>query len=212
MGRSIDMARSQTARDRVGDPSRDPSLPFYQATNASGLQSRLACMTVCRVRGFPLLQLLLVAAVFIGAGIPVWSLTRPAAGVAAPALVAPATTPAASATGQKTLTIETTFAPAPADFQVQCQDQTVLEGHGPSRQFSIGWKTVLPKEGVDLVVRANWPAQADAAAGPAAARVVVHLPDGSTTDKSFWTAPGQSLAEVITVPGSVAATPASIAP
>jgi hypothetical protein len=177
------------------------------------LQSRRACLTVCRVRGFPLLQLLLVAAVFVAAGIPVWSLTRPAVDLAAPAPVSSGRPAAASpAAGQKTLTIEAAFAPAPADFQVQCQDQTVLEGHGPARQFSTHWKTVLPKEGVDFVVRAHWPAEADATAGPAAARVVVHLPDGTAVEKSFWTAPGESLAEIITVPDATAAASANAAP
>jgi hypothetical protein len=152
-----------------------------------------------RVRGFPLLQLLLVALVFAAAGVPVWSLTRPAADVAT---AAPQQTAAPATSTPASLTIEATFAPAPADFQVQCEDRTVLEGHGPARQFSTHWKTILPKEGADLIVRAHWPAEADAAAGPTAARVTVRLPGGGTVEKSFWTAPGDSLAEILTVPGT----------
>ena len=167
------------------------------------------------MRGFPLLQLLLVAAVFLAAGLPVWSLTRPAVDVATAAPAASSTpdaAPASSAAAQKTLTIEATFAPAPADFQIQCQDQTVLEGHGPGRQFSTQWKTLLPKEGVDFVIRAHWPAEADGTAGTAAARVVVHSPDGSQVEKSFWTAPGAALAEIITVPGAPLAAAANPVP
>jgi hypothetical protein len=155
-----------------------------------------------RVRGFPLLQMLVVAVVFALAGVPVWSLTRPA-GVAVPALVAaPSATPVA-ATSLPPITVTAAFAPAPADFQVQCDGQTVLAGQAPGRQFSAPYRTPLPAEGADFVVRAHWPPPGDAApAGPAATRVIFRLPNGGQVDKTFWTAPGDSLAEIITVPGS----------
>jgi hypothetical protein len=159
-----------------------------------------------RVRGFPLLQLLFVAAVFLAAGVPVWSLTRPAAEAV---LTAPAGRISASsdtaAPAAEPLTIEAAFAPAPADFQIQCDGQTVLEGQGPARQFTGNWKNVVPKEGVDLVVRADWlPENGGAPAGPAAARITVRSLGAVKVEKSFWTGPGESLAEIVTVPGGQA--------
>jgi hypothetical protein len=161
-----------------------------------------------RVRGFPLLQLLIIAAVFAAASIPVWSLTRPAPDAPVVAPAAPSATPAAASA--QSLRIEASFAPAPTDFQIRCEDQTVLEGRGPKGQFSTQWKTGLPAEGIDLIVRASWPAETDVAnAAPAAAHVVITLPNGDKLDKTFWTAPGQPLAEIVTVPGGpAAATPA----
>lgn len=143
-----------------------------------------------------------MAAVFVIAGWPVWTLTRPAVELAAPDPSPAPTAQTGDATATVPLAIEASFAPAPVDFQVRCLDQTVLEGHGPARQFSTRWQTTLPKEGIDLVVRANWAADTSAGAGPTAARLTVQLADGTKIDKSFWTAPGQSLAEVITVPGA----------
>jgi hypothetical protein len=157
-----------------------------------------------RVRGFPLLQMLVVAVVFALAGVPVWSLTR-SSGLAAPARAEiPSATPAPASSLQP-ITITAAIAPAPADFQVQCDGHTVLAGHAPASQFSAFYQTPLPPEGADFVVRARWPAPGEAApAGPAAARVIFRLPNGAQVDKTFWTAPGDSLAEIITVPGSAA--------
>jgi hypothetical protein len=157
-----------------------------------------------RVRGFPLLQMLIVAVVFAAASVPVWSLTRPATANAAPAaVVAMAAAAPAPVAGLQPITVAATFAPAPADFQVQCDGQTVLAGHAPERQFSAVYQTPLPAEGADFVVRASWPAPGDSApAGPAAARVILRLPNGAEVDKTFWTAPGETLAEIVTVPGT----------
>ena len=153
------------------------------------------------MRGFPLFQVLIVAVLFAAAGLAVWKLTRPAADIATPAST-PANVPE-PVNAATFLAIDASFAPAPTDFQVRCQDQTVLEGHGPGRQFSTRWKASVPKEGIDLVIRATWPHDAAAAAsGPAAARLIVGTPNGAKIDNTFWTEPGKSLAEIVTVPGS----------
>ena len=149
--------------------------------------------------------MLVVAIVFALAGVPVWSLTRPS-NVAATTLNATAAASPAPATRLQPITVVAMFAPAPADFQVQCDGQTVLEGHAPTCQFSAPYQTPLPAEGADFVVRAHWPQPGDATpAGPAATRVMFRLPHGGLVDKTFWTEPGDSLAEIITVPGSSAA-------
>ncbi len=144
-----------------------------------------------RVRGYPLFQTILMALCFALAGYPVWRLTRPAPAVAA------APPPAVTQPGQAvTLEIEADFAPAPADFEVRCLDAVVLEAHGgPETQFKKSWTANVPKEGVDLVFRAHWPA-----AGLSAARLTVQSPDGTKVEKSFWTPAGAALEEVVTVP------------
>jgi hypothetical protein len=146
-----------------------------------------------RVRGYPLFQTILMALCFALAGYPVWRLTRPEPAVAAVLPQAASAQPAAS-----TLEIEADFAPAPADFEVSCLGAVVLEAHGGSgAQFKKSWTAQIPKEGVDLIFRAHWPA---AAADFSAARLIVQSPDGTKIEKSFWTAPGAALEEVVTVP------------
>ena len=152
-----------------------------------------------RVRGFPLLQVIVVAVLFLAAGWPVWELTQPAPASARLVTDASAAQPTAIAAPNVPLALEASFAPAPASFQVRCLDQTVFEGRGPASRFSTQWKATVPKEGIDLVLRASWPAESGP--GPTAARLVVQLPDGTKVDKSFWSAPGEALAQVVTVPG-----------
>jgi hypothetical protein len=145
------------------------------------------------VRGYPLFQTVLMFLCFTAAGYPVWRLTRPAP-APAPLVSKPAPPPAAAST----LEIEADFAPAPADFEVRCLDAVVIEGHGsPGTQFKKSWTANVPKEGVDLVFRAHWPA----AAAPSAARLIVQSPGGSKVEKSFWTPAGAALEEVVTAPG-----------
>ena len=158
------------------------------------------------------MQVILIAVVFALAGWPVWRLTRTDA---ADADAGPgAATPAADVATAKTapLDVEAVFAPAPADFRVECLGQTVLEGRGPLARFTTRWTAAVPAEGVDLVVQAHWPAVVSGderpagASSPAAARVTVRFSDGRQVEKSFWA--GSSLTEVFTVPGAPAATPA----
>ena len=154
------------------------------------------------VRGFPLLQSILIVLAVVLAGVPVYRLTRPAV---ADAASAPVAVPTPGVTAQAApLDVEAVFAPAPADFQVKNLDQTVLAGHGPKARFTARWAGNIPPDGVDLVVQAHWPASAnpDAGTGPAAARLTVHFPDGRTVEKSFWADANGTLTDVFTLPGT----------
>lgn len=160
------------------------------------------------MRGRPFVQLLFVVLVFTALGLPVWRLTRPitvVAGTTSPDPRAAATT--ATATPAETaLEITATFAPAPAEFRFQHLGRDVLSGHGPATEFTGTYRTMVPAEGIDLTFQARWPAGAEAAEGPAAARVRVRYADGGRPDveKTFWAsrdAGNDGLVEIITVPG-----------
>ena len=146
------------------------------------------------------------------AGVPVYRLTRPAAGagVVAANTGEPSADPAAVRSAPSE--VEVVFAPAAADFQLKNLDRTVLAGRGPQARFHTRWTATVPPEGVDLVIQARWPslAAAEAPAGasganPAAARVTLRFADGRQVEKSFWAAANGTLAEVFTVPGENAA-------
>ena len=158
------------------------------------------------MRGFPLLQSVLVVLAVVLAGVPVYRLTRPAGANTGPAslakasvVVIPAATPPAA-----TLDVEAMFAPAPTEFEIKSLDQTVLAGRGPKARFSTRWVGSVPPEGADLVVEAHWPGStgADAGPGPAAARFTVRLPDGRKVEKSFWADANGALADVLSLPGA----------
>jgi hypothetical protein len=154
------------------------------------------------VRGYPLLQLLLIVVVFAAAGLPVWKLTRtPTEAERAAVSLANGAAAVTKDDASVTLEVETVFAPAPEDFRLRWLDRTVLEGRGPQARFSARWTAPLPKEGLDFVLQARWPASADASAANAA-RVVVRLPDGRQVEKSFWSEGSGALTEVFTVPGA----------
>ena len=109
------------------------------------------------MRGFPLLQTILVVLAVILAGGPVYRLTRPAVEAEVPASLA---TPSITATpgtaiGAEPLDVEAVFAPAPTDFQIKNLDQTVLAGRGPKARFASRWAGSVPPDGVDLVVQAR---------------------------------------------------------
>ena len=154
------------------------------------------------MRGNPLVQLVLVFAVFLALGVPVWRLTRPAL-PATPVIEPMPTEPTRGASNPlaEAVTLETTlnFAPVAAGFTLSHLDQTVLQGKEQG-SLSGAWKTILPAEGADLVLHATWPTAPDA--GSAAARVTIRFPDGRTVEKSFWASGGGPLDAVVTVPGS----------
>lgn len=165
------------------------------------------------MRGFPLLQTILVVLAVLLAGVPVYRLTRPAvADAALPSMATPSVeaTPIA-ATQAAPLGVGAVFAPAPTDFQVKNLGQTVLAGRGPQAQFTAKWATVVPPEGVDLVIQARWPAAAadggvnpgtSPAVEPRAMRVMIRFPDGVLFERTFWANVHGELNEVCTVPAS----------
>ncbi len=149
------------------------------------------------MRGYPLLQLLLVVCLFAAAGFPVWRLTRPAPVSAS----TPTPTPAASATSsvaETPLDVQVTFSTAPADFHLSYLGNTVLEGHGPQAEFSGTVRVALPPEGADLALEARFPA-ATAGTPPAAVRVRCQFPDGHATEQTLWGDTGKPLVDLVTV-------------
>ena len=162
------------------------------------------------MRGSPFLQAICMIAAFLVAAVPVYRLTRPASASAAEVSGRTEVPDATAAAVPVPLEVAVEFAPSPEDFQLKNLDQTVLAGRGPQARFQARWNTAVPPEGVDLVIRAHWPALAAGAgpAGPAAARVTLRFPDGHQAEKSFWAAGDGTLTEVFTVPGTpVAAAP-----
>ena len=153
------------------------------------------------MRGYPLLQLLLVVCLFAAAGFPVWRSTRPAA---APVLPAPSATPTPAASGETTLVVSLAFAPAPSEFRLICLDQTLFEGHGPQAEFQGTARVALPPEGTDFALEAHFTGALSAAAttpppSPVAVRVRCQFPDGHTMEKTIWSEDDRPLVELITV-------------
>ena len=166
------------------------------------------------MRGTPYFQAILMIAVFLLAGLPVYRLTRPAALAAAANAGAGTDTPTVEPEAKAVpLELEAVFAPAPVDFQIKNLDHAVLAGRGPQARFAGRWTTALPAEGVDLVIQAHWSAlqkggnheAAAPAADPAAGQVTVRFPDGRKVEKSFWADANGTMDEVLTVPGQAAA-------
>ena len=157
------------------------------------------------MRGFPLLQSILVVLAVVLAGIPVYRLTRPAVADASASVAESSAmvTPGATTTAAP-LDVEAVFAPAPTDFQIKNLEQTVLAGRGPKLRFTARWAGTVPPDGADLVVQAHWPATtgADHEAGTGAAKLTVHFPDGRTVEKSFWADGNGALTDVLTLPGT----------
>ncbi len=148
------------------------------------------------MRGNPFLQTILIVAVFLLAGIPVYRLTRPAE--AAASIGSPTPTPVDdhSPANPASLEVEVVSAPAPTDFQITNLGQPVIAGRGPQARFAGRWNGTVPPEGVELVVRAHWPT-----AGPGAMRVTIRFPGGRTVEKTFWADAGGALEDVFSVPG-----------
>lgn len=140
-----------------------------------------------------------MVSVFLGLGVPVWRLTRPAS-----AVIVTESTSDATPTPILPLVIEVTFAGSPpTGFQIKQIDQVLLQGAGPELSFHGQWAARLPKEGVDLTFEANWTPDAP----QTAARLSVSFPDGQKIEKTFWTR--GSLLEIVTIPATPGETPAS---
>ena len=155
------------------------------------------------MRGYPLLQLLLVGCLFAAVGFPVWKVTHPAPASASATLEAvnplvPSATPPVGNSVQK---VSVTFSTAPADLRLSYLGKTVLEGHGPQLDFAADASVDLPKEGADFALEVHWPAPvADAApaAGHAAVRVVFTLGQ-RTVEQTLWSDAKSPMVELVTV-------------
>ena len=155
------------------------------------------------MRGYPLLQLLLVGCLFAAVGFPVWKVTHPAPVAQAPAVdVAP--TPAASPdpAEDRVRKVMVTFSTAPADFRLSYLGKTVLEGRGPPVDFVADASVDIPKDGADFALEVHWPAPvADAApaVGHAAVRVVFKLNERAF-EQTLWSDAKSPMVELVTVP------------
>lgn len=136
------------------------------------------------MNGRPLLRLLIVALAFACLGLPVWQLTR---GTAAPAPVEITST---SKTEEFSVTL--TFSTPAESFALTHLDETVLASPNLSRT----WQAAIPSEGIDLLLKARWPAKTKTAA----VRLQISKKGETVTDKTFWAEGG--MAELVTVPGA----------
>ena len=154
------------------------------------------------MRGYPLLQLLLVGCLFAAAGFPVWKVTHPAPAAqafAADAAPAPAASP--DAAGDRVQKVLVGFSSAPADFRVSYLGKTVLEGRGPQVDFVADASVDIPKDGADFALEVHWPAPAVDAA-PAAGHAAVHVAfklSGRTVEQTLWSDAKSPLVELVTV-------------
>jgi hypothetical protein len=135
------------------------------------------------MNGRPLLRLLLVALAFTCLGVPVWQLTRSTA--------APAPAEITSASKIEELSVTLTFSAPAESFTLTHLDKAVLAAPVLSRT----WRVAIPSEGIDLLLKARWPAKTKAAA----VRLQISRKGETVTDKTFWAEGG--MAELVTVPG-----------
>ena len=150
------------------------------------------------MRGYPLLQLLLVGCLFAAAGFPVWKVTHPAPAAAPAAGVAPTPAAAPDAAADRVQKVLVSFSTAPADFRLSYLGKTVLEGRGPQVDFAADADLNLPKDGADFALEVHWPAPATEAVGHAAVRVAFTL-NQRTVERTVWSDAKSPLVELVTV-------------
>lgn len=136
------------------------------------------------MNGRPLLRLLLVTLAFACLGIPVWQLTR--------GTDAPAPAEITSTSKVEELSVTLTFSTSAESFALTHLDETVLAAPALSRT----WQAAVPPEGIDLLLKAHWPAKTKTAA----VRLQISRRGETVTDKTFWAEGG--MAELVTVPGA----------
>ena len=158
------------------------------------------------MRGLPWLQLVIISVVFLGLGWPIQRLLRPkTAQISLPSAVSPENKPAGGSAVETPLKIDVLYTSSPAEIELQCVDQTLLDAHDPTGgSLHAEWKAALPKEGIDLTFQARW-TEADNAtapakpADPAAVRIGVVFPDGHRQENTFWSADRRPLTELVTI-------------
>ena len=139
------------------------------------------------MEGRPWLRILVILIGFSLLGLPVWSMTR-TRGIAAPVKVE-------TRMSTRPLRVKITFAQAPASFELKYLGAVLCHGGAPQREFSCDWKAAVPKEGADLLLKADWPA----GTSQTAVRLEVTENGEPLVDTTFWS--DGSLVETITVPG-----------
>lgn len=158
------------------------------------------------MRGLPWLQLVIVSVVFLALGWPIHRLLHPARSRAgAPPNPGQSEQPPAGGPVDLPLKIDVLFTSAPAEIQVRCVDQVLIDAHQPTDGvLRAPWHARLPKEGADLTLQARWPEVDQAATlakaeGPAAIRVGVEFPDGRRVENTYWSPERRPLTELATI-------------
>jgi hypothetical protein len=137
------------------------------------------------MRGSPLIRAAIVFAVILLAGLPVWSLTHPQAAQRAVET---------QKIEKQKLQMRLTFAHPPASIAVLYLGEIAWKETNPTASIEHTLNIEFPKEGVDLEIKAQWPANTPATA----IRAQLTTPSGATFEKSVW---GEgSLDEVVTFP------------
>lgn len=126
------------------------------------------------MRGSPLVRAILIIAVLLLAIFPLWKLTHKAETVSVAADSAPA--PKAS------VHLELTFAHPPSEFQLLHLGKVIWEAKQPAESVQKDFAMEFPKEGIDLEIKAAWPASAPLTA----VRVSVTPGNDNAIEKTAW--------------------------
>ena len=138
--------------------------------------------------GRPWLRILVVVLGFLLLGVPVWSTTAGRTeGRGAPAV--------GKKVPEASLHVSVVFSQPPSSFELSTAGLVICRGTGPERRFSGEWNGALPKEGVDFLIKASWPAGSP----ESATRVRLSRDDAELADQTFW-AEG-TLVEAVTARG-----------
>lgn len=137
------------------------------------------------MHGCPSIRAAIVLLIFLLLGLPVWSITHPKT----------VTSPVASQKVEKQpLDLRLTFAHQPSSVSVLYLDEVVWKENNPALSMEHALNIEFPKEGVDIEIKAQWPAGTPATA----VRAQLKTPSAGTLEKSVW---GEGeLDEVLTFP------------
>jgi hypothetical protein len=139
------------------------------------------------VRGSPLIRALLAFLAIALLGWPLWHLTSSSEAVATPAAPPPASE-------AKAIGLQLTFTAVPKSFVIRHLEKDVWSEAAPQAEVEREVTIPFPENGVDLIVKIEWPEGAPLAA----ARVRLTDPAGDAHEKSVW---GQgTVEEVLTFP------------
>lgn len=141
------------------------------------------------MEGRPWVRVALLLIGFSLLGVPVWSMTREKQ-------VSPAVATVVVAAPAQQLRVTLSFAEPPLSFRLKHDDEILCEGSAPDGEFSRDWKIVVPPEGVELLLKAEWPFPSP----KTAVRVEISRGDNGLVDQTFWTE--GSLVQSVTVPGT----------
>jgi hypothetical protein len=146
------------------------------------------------MRGHPALRVALATLVFLIMGVVVWRLTTDVA----PEQIAASPVPTATSS-QAPVQVGFHYTGAPARLSVSLNDQTKFE-QSPSAGLSPGggdsnWPVAIPKEGADLIVRAEWPGPPSSQA----LRVTLSAPGFAPAEKTFWSDAQGRIEDVISL-------------